>query len=231
MKAMILAAGRGERMKPLTDSLPKPLLKVANKSLIEHHIEKLAAAGISNIVINIAWLAEKVQELLGDGTKYGVKITYSHEKQGALETAGGIATAMPYLEDEEAFLVVNGDVYTDFDFSSLPNLNSNAQALLWLVDNPEHNPSGDFSINDEQVLVNKGVLENLGSFTYSGIALFRPSFFKDCLANVPKALGPLLRDGAKQGTISAIKLNDVWTDVGTPQRLADLNQYLIERGM
>lgn len=230
MKAMILAAGRGERMKPLTDTTPKPLLKVGGKALIVHHVEKLAAVGIKDIIINIAWLAEQVQALLGSGEEYGVRIEYSHEKNGALETAGGIATALPFFNGETSFLVVNGDVYTDYDFKNIPTLSPEKDALLWLVDNPEHNPDGDFVLTKQGEVKNKGENVPLATATYSGIALFRPEFFTECKPNVAKALGGMLREGVERDKVSAIKLNELWTDVGTPQRLEQLNQFISDRG-
>ena len=150
MKAMILAAGRGERLRPLTDKIPKPLIKIAGKSLIEYHIENLATAGYKDIVINTAWLAEKIHAQLGDGAQYGVSISYSDEGT-ALETAGGIINALPLL-GKGSFLVVNGDIWCDYNFSKLPGLNPGIQAHLVLVDNPGHNPEGDFAFLQVQGL-------------------------------------------------------------------------------
>jgi len=228
MKAMILAAGRGERMKPLTDHCPKPMLTVAGMPLIEHHIIKLAQAGIKDIVINHAWLGEQIENHLKDGSQWGVSIKYSAERDGALETAGGIIKALPLLvadEDEEPFLVINGDVFTDFSFEHLPKLADNRLAHLWLVTNPEHNLGGDF-IFEDNVIDNPTPEQNKSTYTFSGIGLYRASFFNSPIQknNVQVlALGPLLRENAELGKISGSLLTSTWTDVGTPERLAQLN--------
>jgi len=221
MKAIILAAGRGERLRPLTDSVPKPLIKAGEKSLIEYHLENLANAGFKDIVINTAWLAETIHQQLGDGSHYGLNIKYSDEGE-ALETAGGIINALPLL-GEEPFLVVNGDIWTDFDFSSLNQKDalSNGQlAHLILVDNPEHHSQGDFAIEN-------GNLSNKGKdkFTYSGIAIFSPAFFKQA-GKGKQPLAPLLRKHADGGLISAQHFNGRWTDVGTLERLQTLDDSL-----
>ncbi|WDE12376.1 N-acetylmuramate alpha-1-phosphate uridylyltransferase MurU [Thalassomonas haliotis] len=232
MKAMILAAGRGERMKPLTDTCPKPMLTVHGKPLIEYHIERLVAAGITEIVINHAWLGQQIEAYLGDGNRWHADIRYSAETNGALETAGGIANALPLL-GQEAFWLVNGDVFTSFDFKKSPRLTQEQLAHLFLVNNPEHNPKGDFAISE-------GMLDNLSenkaqqqSYTYSGIAIFKPAFFqRPCFVSeadrsglaAVMPLGPLLREGAKQQKITAGILSGSWTDVGTPERLALLNK-------
>lgn len=224
MKAMILAAGRGERMRPLTDNIPKPMLKVNGIPLIEHHIRRLKSANITEIVINTAWHAQSLMDYLKDGHDLGVSITYSHEKAGALETAGGIATALPlFANDDEPFLLVNGDVYTNIDFSQLPIVSPHILAHLFLVKNPEHNPLGDFSLND-------GLVENRAryciSYTYSGVALYRPSFFKLCLPNQKAALGPLLKQHVAEQKVAGQLWQGVWTDVGTPERLSSLQTNL-----
>jgi len=218
---MILAAGRGERMKPLTDTCPKPLLTVKGKPLIEYHIEKLAAIGVKDIVINHAWLGDRIIEQLGDGFTWQVNLHYSDESNGALETAGGIKKALPLLvsgHEDEPFFVVNGDVFTEFDFKLIPLLAVEQLAHLWLVENPEHNTSGDFGISKNN-LVNKAAQ----MFTFSGIALYRPSFFDQVNEEESLRLAPLLRLGAEQKQISASKLESLWVDVGTPQRLQQLN--------
>lgn len=228
MKAMILAAGRGERMKPLTDNCPKPLLTVQGIPLIEYHIKALAKIGVNEIVINHAWLGEQLVDYVGDGSQWQVKIHYSEEQQ-ALETAGGIIQALPLL-GEEPFLIVNGDVFTDFDFNDIPLLPMGKLAHLWLVNNPAHNVSGDFTIKE-------GLLQNIDSsakgsreqksYTYSGIALFKPEFFSHALSNKAKCtalpLAPLLRSSADKSEITASVSSSSWTDVGTPERLAQLN--------
>jgi len=208
---MILAAGRGERMRPLTDHCPKPLLEVNGKPLIEYHIEALKRAGIDDIVINISWLAQKIIDALGNGSRFGVRIHYSHEPQ-ALETAGGIIQALDKLDD--AFIVVNGDVLSDYDFASLKSPKLDAQLVL--VDNPPQHPDGDFSLCD-------GLLQNNGdeTFTFSGIAAYRKSFFAE-LAVGHQALAPLLRAGADDERIGAEYFAGRWSDVGTVERLQAL---------
>lgn len=218
MKAMILAAGRGERLRPLTDELPKPLIKVAGKSLIEYHIENLAKAGIDEIIINTAWLAEKIHQQLGDGSKYGVNIRYSDEGS-ALETAGGIINALPLLGDEP-FLVVNGDIWCDFDFSTMPALSEKTQAHLLLVNNPEHNAEGDFSLHD-------GLIRNSGDsmYTFSGIGLYRPDFFSAQKKGIAP-LAPIIRGKCEKDLVSGQHHGGRWTDVGTLQRLQQLEATL-----
>ncbi|WP_440876196.1 N-acetylmuramate alpha-1-phosphate uridylyltransferase MurU [Thalassotalea sp. PLHSN55] len=231
-KAIILAAGRGERMRPLTDVTPKPLIRVAGIPLLEHHLIKLARAGITDIVINHAWLGQQIVDYFADGKKWGVNICYSAEEQGALETAGGIINAMPQLLENnpsKQFLVINGDVYTDIGFENLPVLAPDILAHLYLVPNPEHNLTGDFAI-DQTMLINKLPINTSPSFTYSGIGLYHSDFFKDLhncdQASQQLALGPLLRANAQLRKLTASVCNELWTDVGTPQRLADLNAQL-----
>jgi MurNAc alpha-1-phosphate uridylyltransferase len=218
MKAMILAAGRGERLRPLTDETPKPLIKVAGKSLIEYHLLNLANAGFSDIVINTAWLAEKIHESLGDGNRYGVSIQYSDEGS-ALETAGGIINALSLLGDEP-FLVVNGDICCDFDFSGLPDLKNNTQAHLVLVNNPEHNSDGDFAIT-EGLLCNQGDAK----YTYSGIGIYSPLFFSQSTPGV-LPLAPMLKQKAEKKLITAQHFTGLWTDVGSIERLYVLEKVL-----
>ena len=243
MKAMILAAGRGERMRPLTDSLPKPMLKVAGIPLIEHHIIKLAKVGITDIVINHAWLGDKIEDYLQDGSQWGVSISSSRETEGGLETAGGIIKALPLLmqgcEEDEPFLVVNGDVYTDFDFTDLAPLSKGCLANIWLVQNPAHNTKGDFLLADKSsnkcdvgfdpvynLAAKTKQSLSLSSFTFSGIGLYKPSFFTKHLDEDVLPLGPLLRDAADNEQLSGKLLTCKWTDVGTPERLTELNQKL-----
>ena len=218
MKAMILAAGRGERLRPLTDEIPKPLIKVAGKSLIEYHLQNLANAGFTEIVINTAWLADKIHETLGDGNRYGVSIQYSDEGS-ALETAGGIINALPLL-DKKPFLVINGDIWCDFDFSTLPYLKEKAQAHLVLVNNPEHNPDGDFALDNE-------LIKNSGNnmFTFSGIGLYRADFFAEQHSGaVP--LAPIIRKKCEAGLVSGQLYKGQWTDVGSIERLQELEAQL-----
>ncbi|MBT3206654.1 MAG: nucleotidyltransferase family protein [Gammaproteobacteria bacterium] len=211
MNAMILAAGRGERMRPLTDNCPKPLLKVKGKPLISYHLEALKKAGITSVVINVSWLGDQIQLALGDGSAFGLRIQYSVEND-ALETAGGIIQALDKLDDE--FIVVNGDVFTDYDFSNL--LIPTADAHLVLVPNPEHNPSGDFGI-DNGLLLNTSNQQH----TFAGISCYRKSFFSG-LDQGQRALPPLLRAGADQQNVSAELFDGLWNDVGTAERLEQL---------
>lgn len=217
MRAMILAAGRGERMRPLTDYLPKPLLPVAGKPLIVHHIEALERAGIQDIVINHAWLGALIEQQLGDGSQFGVRLQYSAEGETGLETAGGIKKALPLL-GTEPFLVVNGDVLTDINFAALtPNLAPTMLAHLVLVPNPPQHPQGDFGFDAATALVSSQSDEQ---FTFSGIALYRPEFF----AEVPdgkQKLAPFLRDAMAQQLVSGEIHSGFWADIGTPQRLAE----------
>lgn len=217
MKAMILAAGRGERMRPLTDTTPKPLLKVAGRCLIEHHIFNLKSAGYTDLVINTAWLAGKIHQQIGDGSNYGVSIQYSDEQE-ALETGGGINKALPLLGNEP-FLVVNGDVWCDYDYSKLPTLKEDCLAHLILVNNPEHNPAGDFSIK-------QGMLSNAqeNRLTFSGIGLYRPEFIKREEDKFP--LATILRQAADDNKISAEYFPGLWIDIGTPERLEQINTLL-----
>jgi N-acetyl-alpha-D-muramate 1-phosphate uridylyltransferase len=211
---MILAAGRGERMRPLTDHCPKPLLKVADKPLIEYHLQALKKAGIQRVVINVSWLAEQIKQAVGDGSQYGLSVEYSHEPQ-ALETAGGIVQALDRLDDE--FIVVNADIFTDYDYSCLQELS--AQAHLVLVPNPTHNPQGDFAIES-------GWLSNSpeNRYTFAGIAVYRKSFFNELQAG-KQALAPLLRKAAEKQQISAELYDGLWSDIGTPARLQALNEF------
>ncbi|MDH5518466.1 MAG: nucleotidyltransferase family protein [Gammaproteobacteria bacterium] len=217
MKAMILAAGRGERMRPLTDNTPKPLLMVNQHCLIEHHIFNLKAAGFNDLVINTAWLADKIHNKLGDGSHYGVSISYSDENE-ALETGGGIKKALALL-GHDSFLVINGDIWCDYDFNSLPELASQHLAHLILVDNPQQHPQGDFAIDHD-------LLSNTGSprFTFSGIGIYRAALFNQPEARFP--LAPALRSAADKKLISAEYYPGKWLDIGTPERLQQLKDEL-----
>ncbi|MEW6990223.1 N-acetylmuramate alpha-1-phosphate uridylyltransferase MurU [Colwelliaceae bacterium 6441] len=227
MKAMILAAGRGERMRPLTDHCPKPLLKVAGVPLIEYHIRKLANIGVKDIVINVAWLGEHIANYLQQGEKFGVNIHYSWENNGALETAGGIMQALPKLTNkDEPFLVVNGDIYIEYDFSCLPQLHENLSAHLWLVKNPEHNVTGDFCLSNGQVNNINANQSDPQTYTFSGLGLYRPSIFNGYLNKKVMALAPILKAAIEKQDISGELLEGLWTDVGTPERLAQLNEQL-----
>ena len=217
MKAMILCAGRGERMRPLTDVLPKPLLEVHEKPLVVWHLEKLAKAGFKEIIINIAHLGYKIPETLGDGSAWGVKIIYSDEQEsGALESAGGIVKALLLLGDE-TFLVVNGDVFCNYEFDTNFNLGNNLAHLI-LVQNPKHNPNGDFGLKNASVLN-----EDKIQYTFSGIGYYNPKLFKD-LDVEKSALAPLLRAEIKNKNISGELFSGIWHDIGTPQRLKEINE-------
>lgn len=218
--AMILAAGRGERMRPLTDSIPKPLLKVKGKPLIEYHLEALKRAGYQRVIINHAWLGKQIESALGTGERFGLNIYYSPEVE-ALETAGGIINALPLLCPEaqnEFFTVVNGDIFTDFDFNSLPpQLAEGVEAHLVMVDNPCHNPNGDFCFDGDKLHLQQGF-----KLTCSGIALYRKGFFSHGPSGQNR-LAPRWRNAINEEAISAQYFNGQWTDVGTPQRLNELN--------
>ena len=222
MKVMILAAGRGERMRPLTDHTPKPLLPVAGKTLIEHTIKQLVAAGFNDIIINHAHLGQQIEQHLGSGQQYGATIHYSPEGEQGLETAGGIINALPLLGDA-VFLVVNGDVATDFPFAELKNRAVDLAHLV-LVDNPEHHPQGDFSLDDTGKVTEK----DAEKLTFSGIGLYSPELFSNIPAGSGK-LGPLLRQAMSSRRVSGQKFAGFWMDIGTPERLQELNHLYTSR--
>lgn len=230
MKAMILAAGLGKRMRPLTEHVPKPLLKIGEKYLIEFHLEKLAAAGIKDVVINTHWLAQQITANLGGGERWGLRLHYSHEPD-LLETAGGIVQALSMLTDEEqpAFLLINGDVYSELDLMSFvrhaPELGVQQEAYLALVDNPSHNVNGDFSLEANGLLSDKASTGQ--SLTYAGIALFHRDFFKDQKPG-PCQLGPLLHKAISDHRVCGDHTKAYWLDVGTPERLKILRDRLVE---
>jgi N-acetyl-alpha-D-muramate 1-phosphate uridylyltransferase len=221
MKAIVLAAGRGERLRPITDTLPKPLVTVAGKPLIVYHLEALSRAGVRDVVINLSWLPDKLREALGDGSRYGVSITYTDEGPVALETGGGIFNALQHL-GPGPFLVVNGDTFTDIDFGALrakaeSDTRSGALARIVLVPNPTQHPRGDFGLQGDDV-----VERDTERFTYSGVGLYRPELFEGC-APGKFPLAPLLKRA-----IAAVRLRGElhrgeWCDVGTPQRLSELD--------
>jgi len=211
---MILAAGRGERMRPLTDTRPKPLLEVGGKPLIIHLIESLSRCELRNLVINHAHLGEKLVERLGDGREWGVTIRYSPETRGGLETGGGIHQALTLL-DSDPFVVVNGDIWTDYPFSMLPR-RLRGLAHLVLVDNPAHHPGGDFCLRDDRVSAEGAV-----RLTYSGIAVLRHALFQGCRPG-KFPLAPLLREAMDQGLVTGEYYGGSWVDVGSPQRLEEL---------
>jgi MurNAc alpha-1-phosphate uridylyltransferase len=216
MKALVLAAGRGERMRPLTDLTPKPLLRVGQRTLIEHHLAALVAADITDIVINVAWLGEQIVDYLGDGSRFGCAVRFSHEPDGALETGGGIANALPLL-GSEPFWVVNGDIFARFDFAPT-SLADGMLGHLVLVPNPPHNPGGDFGLQ-HGLVANEGV----NKYTFSGISLLRPELLAGNSGGV-FPLAPFLRRAAAAEKLSGELLEQGWLDVGTPERLQLANE-------
>ena len=242
---MLLAAGRGERMRPLTDHTPKPLLEVGGKPLIVWHIEKLVCAGITELVINHAHLGAQIETALGDGSRYGASIRYSGEGT-ALETAGGIAYALPLLGDEP-FAVVNSDIYCDYDFAHLAERavalkSSGDKAHLVLVNNPPHHPKGDFALNGSRIVpqtppnlplsgeernppLTRGA-RGVELLTFSGIGVYQPSLFSHIARGSAAPLAPLLRAQIAIGKVSGEHYEGLWVDVGTPQRLAELDNQI-----
>ena len=237
MRAMILAAGRGERMRPLTDTCPKPLLPVGGRPLIAWHLDRLARAGIVDILINHAWLGEQIEATLGNGQAYGVRLRYSAESP-ALETAGGIARALPFFQGEP-FLVVNGDVWCDWDPSqahaTVAAWPADRLAHLVLVDNPAHHPEGDFILQSDGLLATqpdpdggqaRSAAQPGQALTFAGIGLYRPALFATTHPEQPAPLAPLLRQAMKTGAVSGERHAGRWIDVGTPERLAALDAEL-----
>lgn len=222
MKVMILAAGRGERLRPLTDTLPKALVSVCQKPLIVHHIEKLAAAGFKDIVINLAHLGNQIQETLGDGQSFGLNITYSPESEGGLETGGGIFNALPLLGDN-VFVTINADIFTHFDFNLLPPLStlvsSSIPAHLVLVPNTKYHPSGDFSLKHHSHFISN---EFPRPYIASGITIYHPCFFEG-LAPGKYSVTPYWRKHAEQQKILGTVFEGVWHDIGTLEKLKELD--------
>ena len=218
MKAMLLAAGRGKRLRPITDSLPKPLLQVRGRALIAWHLAALSRAGIREVVVNLSWLGEQLRAALGDGRDYGVRITWSDEGAVPLETGGGVLRAVPLL-GPGPFLVVNGDIWTDVDFGRLA-LADDAHAHLVLIPNPAHHLRGDFALDGDRVVDRDGE-----RFTYSGIGVYRPEFFAGCTPGRFPLL-PLLRRAIGAGRVRGEVHRGEWCDVGTPERLASLKARL-----
>jgi MurNAc alpha-1-phosphate uridylyltransferase len=218
MKAMILAAGRGERMRPLTDHTPKALLKAGGRALIEYRIESLVAAGFRELVINHAHLGAQIEAHLGNGERYGVRITWSREPDAALETGGGIFQALAWLDGEQ-FLVVNADIWTDYPFARLAGPIAGLAHLV-LVDNPPQHPQGDFVLRDSRVQA-----EGTPCLTFSGIGVYRRDLFRDCRpGRFP--LAPLLRHAMESGQVSGEHYTGAWRDIGTPERLNELDRAL-----
>ncbi|MFT3763421.1 MAG: nucleotidyltransferase family protein [Pseudoxanthomonas sp.] len=250
MKALIFAAGLGERMRPLTERTPKPLLMAGGKPLIVWHLEKLAAIGVREVVVNISWLAEQFPEKLGDGARWGLKIHYSHEGPTPLETGGGVWNALPLLEDvldaDEPFIAINGDIWTDYDFARAAHKYLKGVAHLVLVDNPPHHPNGDFAIRTLAAARERGweegewcelLPDGEPKYTFSGIGVYRPSLFDDwrkIIGDAPGSaetpprfkLAPLLRAAMAHGAVTGERHRGAWTDVGTPERLARLDEAL-----
>jgi MurNAc alpha-1-phosphate uridylyltransferase len=231
VRALILAAGLGERMRPLTNTTPKPLLDAGGKPLIAWHLEKLAAIGVRDVVINTSWLAPRFPEVLGDGARWGLQLHYSYEGPTPLETGGGMFKALPLLGGEP-FLAVNGDVWTDFDFARLPR-EPRGVAHLVLVNNPPQHPQGDFALGEDGSLADEGE----GKLTFAGIGVYRASLFDDWRAIIGDAPGadedpprfrtpPLLRAAMARGAVDGTHHAGRWTDVGTPQRLTELDAQL-----
>lgn len=216
MIAMILAAGRGERLRPLTDSVPKALTEVRGQSLLERHLHSLKTAGVETVVINLGWLGEQIADRIGSGSAYGLNVVYSPEDEEILETGGGVHRALPMLGDAP-FLVVNADIYTDMSMPTT-ELDENTKGKLMLVPTPGHLPNGDFDIRD-------GRLRNgpARPYTFSGIAVYRPEFFADCTAG-RFSIVPLLRAAADEDQLAAAVYSGSWTDVGTIERLEALNR-------
>lgn len=235
MKALVFAAGRGERMRPLTDTIPKPLLEVGGKPLIVWHLERLAAAGVREVVINTAHLAQQFPARLGDGSRWGLQIRYSHEGDTALETGGGMLHALPLLGDAP-FIMLSADIWCDFDFATLPPEPVGLAHLL-LVDNPPHHPDGDF-VQDASGKLRSAIIDARparNSLTFSGIALCSPALLRDWRAVVGAAggadespprfrLAPILHAAATRGHLTGQRHGGAWTDVGTPERLAALRE-------
>lgn len=228
MKALIFAAGKGERMRPLTEHTPKPLLPVRGKPLIVWHLEKLAARGVDEVVVNTSWLADRFEPALGDGRRWGLRLHYSHEGPEPLETGGGMLQALAAL-GPAPFIAVNGDIWCDFDFARLPH-EPVGLAHLVMVDNPGHHPKGDFALDEG------GRVRDTGGprLTFSGIGVYRPALldhWRACIGNQPGAalqpprfkLAPLLRAAMPAGAVSGEHHRGAWTDVGTPERLAALD--------
>ncbi|WP_313316698.1 N-acetylmuramate alpha-1-phosphate uridylyltransferase MurU [Stenotrophomonas sp.] len=236
MKALIFAAGLGERMRPLTDHTPKPLLRVAGMPLIEWHLQRLAALGIRDVVINTSWLAAQFPEQLGDGSRWNLRLHYLYEGPVPLETGGGMHNALPLLGDAP-FLAINGDIWSDFDFSALPKQPS-GNAHLVMVDNPEHHPRGDFILAADGQLQDDGQAPRL---TFAGIGVYRPQLLQNWQAIIGDAAGsdelpprfklaPLLRAAMTSGAVSGQHHRGRWTDVGTPERLQQLDAQLRATG-
>lgn len=226
MRAMILAAGRGERLRPYTNHCPKPMLEVAGKPLIFWHLEKLANAGVKQVVINTAWQKDVLVKAIGDGSKWGVSVTWSHEQPGGLETAGGIIDALPLLGDRP-FWVVNGDVFCHYDLQLLPQLSGEQLGHLVLVDNPSHNPDGDFVLDTQQRIQLKTSAPTEHALTFAGISVMSPRLFAG-LVRGRRALRPVFEQAIQEGALRGEHFQGYWSDVGTPERLTQVNLDMAE---
>lgn len=231
-QAMILAAGKGTRLRPLTLETPKPLVEVGGQPLIIWHIKALQAAGITDITINASWLADKLMDTLGDGTQFGVQLHWSIEADDPLETAGGIFKALQTGKlKNEPFILVNSDVWTTFDFSQLVTyeLSADQRAHLLLIDNPEHNEGGDFAINNG--LASEQAIGDADKYTFAGISVVSPRLVDGLVSGQSAALGPLLRQAMIKFQVTAEIMPDNWIDVGTPERLEQVNTFIENKGV
>lgn len=230
-QAMILAAGKGTRLRPLTLKTPKPLVEVGGQPLIVWHIKALRAAGITDITVNASWLADKLMDALGDGSKFGVQLHWSLEDDEPLETAGGIFQALQTGKLQDApFILVNSDVWTTYDFAQLANykLSADQRAHLLLIDNPEHNHSGDFAINDG--LASEQAIGDGDKYTFAGISVMSPRLVDGLMLGQSAALAPLLKQAMIKFQVSAEVITDNWIDVGTPERLEQVNTFIKTKG-
>ena len=230
-QAMILAAGKGTRLRPLTLETPKPLVEVGGQPLIVWHIKALKAAGITDITINASWLADKLMDALGNGSQFGIQLHWSLEEEEPLETAGGIFQALQTGKLQDApFILVNSDVWTMFDFTKLTTyeLSADQRAHLLLIDNPEHNNGGDFAINNG--LAGEQPVGDADKYTFAGISVVSPRLVDGLVAGQPAALAPLLRQAMLKFQVTADVMPDNWIDVGTPERLAQINSFIETKG-
>ena len=230
-QAMILAAGKGTRLRPLTLKTPKPLVEVGGQPLIVWHIKALKAAGVTDITINASWLADKLMAALGDGSQFGVQLHWSIEENEPLETAGGISQALQTGKLQDApFILVNSDIWTTFDFTQLTTyeLSADQRAHLLLIDNPEHNNSGDFAVNNG--LASEHAIGDADKYTFAGISVVSPRLVDGLVSGQPAALAPLLKQAMLKFQVTAEVMADNWIDVGTPERLQQINSFIDTKG-
>ncbi len=231
-QAMILAAGKGTRLRPLTLETPKPMVEVGGQTLIVWHIKALQAAGITDITINASWLADKLMTALGDGSQYGVSLHWSVEEDEPLETAGGIFQALATGKLQDApFILVNSDVWTTYDFAQLIDYEFSAdqRAHLLLIDNPEHNDGGDFAVNNG--LASEQPIGDADKYTFAGISVISPRLLDGLVSGQPAPLAPLLKQAMLKFQVTAEVITDNWIDVGTPERLAQVNDFIDDKGV